>query len=48
MLGELEEYMERQRFSSTGEFIGRMSMAHAANPALYERVQFMKYFGGIN
>ena len=48
MLGELEEYMERQRFTSTGEFIGRMSMAHAANPALYERVQFMKYFGGIN
>jgi len=48
MLGELEEYMARHRFHSTGEFIGRMSMAHAANPAVYERVQFMKYFGGIN
>lgn len=48
MLDELEEYMERHRFLSTGEFIGRMSMAHAPNPAVYERVQFMKYFGGIN
>jgi len=48
MLAELEQYMERHMFSSVDDLVGKMSMARAGNPAVYERVQFMKYFGGIH
>jgi len=48
MVSELEQYMERHMFSSVGELVGKMSMARAGNPAVYERVQFMKFFGGIH
>ncbi|MBN1278756.1 MAG: dihydroorotate dehydrogenase-like protein [Chlorobiaceae bacterium] len=48
MLEELEQYMDRHMFFSLDELVGKMSMARADNPAVYERVQFMKYFGGIH
>ncbi len=47
MLAELEDWMSRHKFTSTDQFIGRMSVKKADNPAAYERVQFMKYFSGI-
>ncbi len=47
MLAELEEWMTRHNFTSTEEFIGKMSIKKADNPAAYERVQFMKHFSGI-
>ncbi len=46
MLGELEEWMDRQKYGKIEEFCGKMSQEKSANPAVYERVQFMKYFGG--
>jgi dihydroorotate dehydrogenase (fumarate) len=46
MLEELEEWMGRRGYGSIESFRGKMSQAASENPAAYERVQFMKYFGG--
>lgn len=48
MLKTLEEWMEKKGYSSLADFKGKMSQAKSSIPAAYERVQFMKYFGGIN
>jgi dihydroorotate dehydrogenase (fumarate) len=47
MLKYLEEYLERHNFSSVSEIIGKMSMRQVENPADFERVQFLKYYSGI-
>ncbi len=47
MLNTLENWMERKNYSKLNDFIGKMSIAEAKNPASYERVQFMKHFSGI-
>ncbi|MCG7852005.1 MAG: dihydroorotate dehydrogenase-like protein [Methanosarcinaceae archaeon] len=45
MLKTVEEWMEKKGYNSLSEFRGKMSQAKSINPAAYERVQFMKYFG---
>lgn len=40
----MEEWMHMINFQSVDEFRGRLSYANIANPAMYERVQFIKYF----
>jgi dihydroorotate dehydrogenase (fumarate) len=45
MLEELEAWMRRQGHEKLDDFRGRMSQAKSEDPAVYERVQFMKYFG---
>ncbi len=40
----MEEWMHMMNFQSVDEFRGRLSYANIANPAMYERVQFIKYF----
>ena len=47
MLAELESWMGKHKFNSLNDFIGKMSIKETDNPAAYERVQFMKYFSGI-
>jgi dihydroorotate dehydrogenase (fumarate) len=47
MLIEIETWMDKQGFNSLNQFKGKLSMAEGINPAAYERMQFMKYFGGI-
>ena len=44
MLNELEEYMIEKNYDKVSYFQGLMSRKHSQNPALYERVQFMRYF----
>lgn len=44
MLTKLEEWMKQKEFESIDEFRGMMSYKNMNNPALYERVQFMKHF----
>ena len=44
ILGELNSWMEKKGYKSIDEFRGKMSQEKYVNPALYERVQFMKYF----
>ena len=45
MLTELETWMEKRGFESVEQFRGMMSQEASADSGLYERVQFMKYFG---
>ena len=45
MLTTLEEWMNKKGYSSLDDFRGKMSYGKVSNPALYERVQFMKHFG---
>jgi dihydroorotate dehydrogenase (fumarate) len=47
MLHTLEKWMVEKGYQRLADFRGRMSQAKSSNPAAYERVQFMKYFGGI-
>ena len=46
MLKTVEAWMEDKGFNSLSDFRGKMSQAKSSDPAAYERVQFMKYFGG--
>ena len=45
MLDSLKEWMQKHGFNSLDDFRGRMSQEKASNPAVYERAQFMRYFG---
>jgi dihydroorotate dehydrogenase (fumarate) len=40
----MNAWMKKHNFNSLSDFRGKMSQDQANNPAVYERVQFMKYF----
>jgi dihydroorotate dehydrogenase (fumarate) len=44
MIIELHEWMSKKKFGKIDEFRGLLSQNSQVNPALFERVQFMKYF----
>lgn len=44
MLDELKEWMNSKGFSNLNEVCGLLSQSKTDNPAVYMRVQFMKYF----
>jgi dihydroorotate dehydrogenase (fumarate) len=46
MLKELEDYMIDKKYDKVSYFRGLMNNKHIKNPAMYERVQFMRYFSG--
>lgn len=46
MLERLESWMARKRFSRIASFKGKLSQEKSADPNIYERVQFMRYYGG--
>lgn len=46
MLGDLEQWMSRKKFNRLSSFKGKMSQDSSSDPAIYERAQFMRYFGG--
>ncbi len=45
-LEDLETWMTRHGYEMLENFRGKMSQDKSADPAVYERVQFMKYFSG--
>jgi dihydroorotate dehydrogenase (fumarate) len=45
MLRGLADWMERHGYKALEDFRGRLSQAESEDPAIYERVQFMKYYG---
>ncbi len=47
MLKFLEEYLQLHNYSSVSEIIGKMSIHQVDNPLDFERVQFLKYYSGI-
>jgi dihydroorotate dehydrogenase (fumarate) len=46
MIKELEAWMIDKGFDRIDQFRGKMSQKRSENPAVYERAQFMKHFGG--
>jgi dihydroorotate dehydrogenase (fumarate) len=46
MLNELSAWMDRHGFKALGDFRGSLSQAESVNPGVYERVQYMKHYGG--
>jgi dihydroorotate dehydrogenase (fumarate) len=44
MLKDLKKWMISNNFESIDQFRGKLSQEKSLNPAIYERVQFMKYF----
>ena len=44
MTGDLKSWMETKGYSRLDDFRGLLSQQKQMNPALYERVQFMRYF----
>jgi dihydroorotate dehydrogenase (fumarate) len=47
MLDDLENWMIGKNMENIESFRGMLSQSKTANPAAYERVQFMKYFRGF-
>ena len=46
LLEDLETWMTRHGYETLETFRGKLSQDKSVDPAVYERVQFMKYFGG--
>ena len=44
MLKDLKKWMISNNYDSIDQFRGKLSQEKSVNPAIYERVQFMKYF----
>ena len=47
ILNTISEWMDKKGFKTLDQFRGKMSVKKSENPAAWERVQFMKYFSGI-
>ncbi|MEE4116222.1 MAG: dihydroorotate dehydrogenase-like protein [Marinilabiliaceae bacterium] len=47
MVSVLENWMDEKGFNYVHQFKGKMSQDKSANPAAFERIQFMKYFSEI-
>jgi dihydroorotate dehydrogenase (fumarate) len=45
MLKDLGAWMDRHGFKTIADFRGKMSQAESGDPAVFERVQFMKHYG---
>lgn len=41
---DLENWMKQKEYNSLSDFKGKLSQSKASNPAIYSRVQFMKYY----
>ena len=46
MLDGVEAWMTGRRYRTLSDFRGKLSQERSADPAVYERAQFMRYFGG--
>jgi dihydroorotate dehydrogenase (fumarate) len=46
LLAGLESWMAGKKYRSLADFKGKLSQARSTDPAVYERAQFMRYYGG--
>jgi dihydroorotate dehydrogenase (fumarate) len=46
LLAGLEQWMAGKRYRALSDFKGKLSQARSTDPAVYERAQFMRYYGG--
>lgn len=44
ILGGMESWMKQKNYKSLSDFKGKLSQSKTSNPAVYSRVQFMKYY----
>lgn len=47
ILQELKFWMEKNKYEKIDDFRGKLSFKNMDNPAVFQRVQFMKHFAGI-
>jgi dihydroorotate dehydrogenase (fumarate) len=47
MIKDLQDWMIQNEYYELDQFRGSMSQDKAQDPAVYERFQFMKHFGGL-
>ncbi len=47
LLAQMRDWMKEKHFGSIYDFKGKMSMSQIKNPNVFERIQFMKYYGTI-
>jgi dihydroorotate dehydrogenase (fumarate) len=43
----MDNWIEKKGFNSVSQIKGMMSNKNVKNPEVFERMQFMKYYGGI-
>jgi dihydroorotate dehydrogenase (fumarate) len=48
MLATLDEWMTKKSFTTLDQFRGKLSYQKAIDASVFERTQFMKYYGGIS
>ena len=48
LLEEMAVWVHNKGFRQLSDFRGKLSQKRSQNPSLYERAQFMRYFGGKN
>ncbi|WP_240744789.1 dihydroorotate dehydrogenase-like protein [Desulforhopalus sp. IMCC35007] len=48
ILQGLESWMEQKSFAKIDDFRGSLAYDKVADPAVFERTQFMKYYGGLS
>ncbi len=48
ILEGIEKWMDEKSFSSLADFRGRLNYENAKDSAVFERTQFMKYYGGMS
>lgn len=48
LLKGIEAWMGKKGYDSLADFKGRLSLTRAANPAIYERAQYLSSFGGYS
>lgn len=45
IISQLKDWMEEKKYYKISDFKGKLSMSKLPNPNVFERVQFMKYYG---
>jgi len=48
MLEGLEKWMDDKSYNTLDDFRGQLSFEKVEDPAVFERTQFMKYYGGMS
>ncbi len=48
LLEELKNLMKKKNYTKINDFKGKMSYSTLEDPSSFERIQFMKYYGGIS
>jgi dihydroorotate dehydrogenase (fumarate) len=48
ILDGLERWMGEKSFDTLDDFRGRLSYKEVDDPAVFERIQFMKYYAGLS